>query len=393
MLIHALQRILIASLLAVLLLNIVPTAAQTPPALTPTEVVDSFYSWYLATDLDTSAQTIAESPYLHDEFKDSLSDTRAVVMQLVCSAERPAYFETQVLTEDEAAASMLVQFYFDGTPFPQHVMVTLSMFEDAWLIDGIVCGDDTTPLGVTRQYYDWYLAYAWQDPEQPCSPLKDRVYREAAQLSAELINDIDELLLDPPLGHYDPFVCGQAVPEEVSIHTLYEFEDIARVVIEGDVDGAMQTAVATLENNEGVWQISRVTCSMPPATTSEVFVNNYLQYSHFDAEFGLDRNSLLDWPLGWTSFLNGELLQRFMNDGLLVEHNDELVNALTCTTELPQAVTAAVVACNNDIMTIQMQGIYFDGDDSVRREVLPADVMVEIVNGRWQIIQVQCLTP
>lgn len=392
MFVYALRRALLTTSLLVLLIIIAATTAtaQSPDDLSPSEVVDAFYDWYLAPGTADNLPDLpgAAAPYLTDTF----IATNLAPSALLCAHDVPLDVATQLLQHDSATAEVLVVMVMAGNPFPHHLTATLLAGDNGWQIDAIACGDDATPLGVTQAFYDWYLAYAWQDPDAPCSPLRDRAYRDVTQLSADLIADTDIYVQDPPLGHYDPFVCSSEMPSAVSLHTLYAYEDNARVAIVSEMDGRDNTAVATLSQGADGWKIERVICGLPPATTVEVLLNDYLQYARYDATYGVDRNPLLDWPINWTYFLGEEMVNGLMQDGLQQTHQGHEVFALTCSADLPNAVTAAVTSCADTAMTVEICGLFPDESTTCRREELRAEITVDLVDGHWQIMQVQCLS-
>jgi hypothetical protein len=95
--------------------------------------------------------------------------------------------------------------------------------------------DSASPAEVTAAFYTWYLDYIGQTGSETMrNPLVDGAYRASPYLTQSFIGHIDELLAEmraQDRGGYDPFLCAQDVPTEMTPDVTFMRNDMASVVV------------------------------------------------------------------------------------------------------------------------------------------------------------------
>jgi hypothetical protein len=296
----------------------VEPAGETTP-LSPKEVTESFYSWYLDLAGDRSSgdfiNPLVEGLYRQSEWLTAGFIGR--VDQIVSGFDRggydpillaqdiPVQIEVQEPTVDGAEATLLVLRYWGGNPEPAPMVVHLIQAEGQWLIDNVTpfetpvtdaSAGPASPDAVAAAFYEWYLDYIG-DPatEEFRNPLVDKAYLEAPYLTGSFVEHVDELLeaFRSEYGGfgYDPFLCAQDIPTEVKPEVTFERHEMASVVMTSSFPNHRLSVDLRQEGDE--WLIGNITCAMEPAGVATVFYTWYLGYIG-DRSSGEFRNPLVD---------------------------------------------------------------------------------------------------
>jgi hypothetical protein len=248
---------------------------------TPSDVVRSFYDWYLEYIGDPASgemhnplvdQAYRSCGYLTNDF---VVEVDALIQRnhdkygfipsdpFLCAQDIPEYVEVGDQPRTGSQASVVVSSNFSNHTF----IVELEQVNDEWKICNIHCsGSDstyplpegpipTTPEGAVNGFYAWYLWYA----KEQGNPLMDRVYRESEYLAGTFIQKVDGFLLSSSnRGGYDPFLCAQDIPQYYSFDEPLISGDTARMKIQTDFEGHVFTVLLQQINHR--WVITDVLC-------------------------------------------------------------------------------------------------------------------------------------
>lgn len=130
-------------------------------------------------------------------------------------------------------------------------------------------GQSLSPKETVEGFYQNYLAF-------PANALARRAYRDhpklAPYLNAAWINKVDEILDGFEFGGYDPFICAQDLPNQISILNLIQEDLKARAKLQAEFGGGTHGPAfeVYLEYDKGQWLISNIVCmvDVPPEPTT-----------------------------------------------------------------------------------------------------------------------------
>ncbi len=172
--------------------------------------------------------------------------------------------------------------------------------------------DPNSPRGVVEAFYGWYLKTARNGE----NILSLRSYRQSPYLSDYLIKTTDYLLDSFNNGAYDPFLCAQDTPYEMTVDGVFTSETGSRVLVRSDWEGHFLT-VGLYQQGED-WLIDEIRCPASPADTAWAFYTWYLGYAlhpHGMANGEISRNALADKAYRSSGFLSQRLVDEI--DSLL----------------------------------------------------------------------------
>jgi hypothetical protein len=167
-----------------------------------------------------------------------------------------------------------------------------------------------SPAKTTAAFYTWYLDYVGAlDSETRRNPLVDGAYRASPYLTQSFVGHIDQLLAEmreQDRGGYDPFLCAQDVPMEMTPAVTFVRNDMASVVVHSSFPNHVLT-VDLQPEGEG-WLISNITCAGDPVGVALAFYTWYLGYIG-DRSAGDFRNPLVDQAYHGHPLLSEDLVQ------------------------------------------------------------------------------------
>ena len=295
-------------------LDTVPIPAA-PESLTPQQVTTNFYNWYLELAGDRAGSSFV-NPLVSGVYRDSDYLSPTFIAQVdemsmdgfgfdpfLLAQDVPVSFELQEATVNGAAATVDVHFYWGGNPEPSLRTVHLIQTDGRWLIDSLsmemvetaVPAAPQTPERVAAAFYTWYLDYIGDRASDTFrNPLVDQAYHDAPYLTASFIGHVDELLAEmraQDMGGYDPFLCAQDIPTEVTPDVAFVRDGVASVVMRSSFPNHMLTVDLRPEGDS--WVIGNITCAGNPAGIATAFYTWYLGYIGNCAS-GDFRNPLVD---------------------------------------------------------------------------------------------------
>ncbi len=374
-----------------LLVLVMPVYADPSPEAT----VQRFYEWYL--DYAESANPLVEGAYrasdlLSDQMIAHVDDLIAnqsmgFADPFLCAQDIPQSFSAEVMVMEDAHAEVLLSTFFAGNPVAHNSTVKLIRADVEWLIDSVVCGEQFTPRGVTESFYSWYLDQVGYDEASGefRNPLVEGTYRNSDLLSEALIVSVDEIMADPPPGFGDPFLCAQDIPVSVVVETLDADTMIVHEYFGGNP--VPNSLMVELEEIEGQWQLSSITCGLSPEAIAELVYSQAIMFQRHDFAHRLERTPFVDWGYPWS---------RFMSEGLLDElaeaygsEDGRRVDPVLCAQDLPERVSVEAVEMSDDTATLMVSGDYPAGPDAYSSYELALAEM-ELMDGQWKLVAITC---
>lgn len=253
-----------------------PTAPPLDASTPPEAVVENFYEWYLdyarseGNPLEDGAYRSSEylTPGLVERVDGMLNSfAGATYDPFLCTLAPPEYVTVEEVSVAGETANVVV-----SSSLPDHTMtVELTLRGGTWKIDYILCeGADYVcsevdsdcnevepsgpgPKAVVEDFYAWYFEYA----ETQGNPLAGRAYCACEHLSARFVDRVDRIRDSG--APYDPFICAQDLPEEITVEEAVITDDTADVAVRTSFSG--HSFVVKLELIEGSWKIVDIVCS------------------------------------------------------------------------------------------------------------------------------------
>lgn len=287
-------------------------------ALTPQQVTQNFYNWYLETIGNHSDGSFTnplveglyrDSEYLTADFVARIDETLAGFEgggydPILQAQDIPVSFEVQEPVINDQAATVIVLFYWGGNPDPSPITVHLRQENGRWRIDNVTAFEipapeqpiePKTPETTVAAFYNEYLGYIG-DPATSNfrNPLVDKAYHDIPYLTGSFVQHIDELLAamrEKEAGGYDPFLCAQAIPTFMQPDVTFERNGRASVVVLSSFPNHRLTVDLKPEGER--WLITNVICAHDPAGAATAFYTWYLGYIG-DRHSGDFRNPLVD---------------------------------------------------------------------------------------------------
>ena len=263
----------------------VSCGAPDPAAMSPEQVVQGFYDWYLGYIGDPASGEMRNplvdgayrsSEYLTGEFIQKVDeivasfDDRGGYDPFLCAQDIPRSFAVDDAVVVGGEASVVVhEIWNPGTECESvhDVEVTLRMVDGVWKIADVTCvvpkpasfpmpegPIPVTPAGPVQGFYSWYIWYA----RNVGNPLVDGCYRSSEYLTGELVQKVDETIASFEKGAYDPFLCAQDIPESFNVDDAIVSGDRASMVVRTSFEGHAFT-VEVVQVDER-WAMSDVIC-------------------------------------------------------------------------------------------------------------------------------------
>ena len=140
-------------------------------------------------------------------------------------------------------------------------LVCLAVLAGCSPIKMVQAAQDTagSPQQVVQDFYRaYYERIGTPHSEDFHNPMVERTYRDIAQLSQALVQEMDAFMENPEGIPYDPFLCAQDIPMEINAGEAQMIEGKALVPVTSDFIG--HRFDVELEKFDGVWQITAFRC-------------------------------------------------------------------------------------------------------------------------------------
>ncbi|MFP3897642.1 MAG: DUF3828 domain-containing protein [Anaerolineales bacterium] len=136
------------------------------------------------------------------------------------------------------------------------------------------------PEAVVEAFYSWYLDYS----SETGNPMVDEAYKSSEYLTDAFVQEVDELLASFEGGGYDPFLCAQDVPQEISVVEMnFSGDHEAQVGVQTSFEGHSFDVLLQREGDQ--WKIADVICPSPgnegtsqasPFARSEIAIGQFI---------------------------------------------------------------------------------------------------------------------
>jgi hypothetical protein len=230
-------------------------------------------------------------------------------------------------------ATVVLQFGADVMEQPWERTVSLERINGQWqIVPDRVEGGGLNSEETVQAFYDWYLAYIRGSGEFR-NPLVDRAYRAAPYLEASLVHRMDRLVEEGLV--YDPFLCGQDVPE--TFQPVASFDNHAHpiVLLESSFPGHYLTADLVC-SNFNQWAIRKITCGGSPEGLAKAFYTWTLDTMTGSGEF---YNPWINGDHQASPFLSQGFIQEL--DQLLASGEPILADPVFLAQDLPALFNTA----------------------------------------------------
>ncbi len=273
-----------------------------PGSLSPRQVTENFFRWYLGTtgdgsDGDSSSPLTAglyrDSEYLTDDFVAQIDEIvtgsgPGGYDPFLQAEDIPVSLEVQEPSVNGTEATVILLRTWGSNPEPSPMVVHLVQENGRWLINNATpfeipvidppVGPDTAG-SVVLAFYEWYLDYIGEPGSDNFrNPMVDKAYHDTPYLTDSFVGHIDELLdgFIETGGGYDPFLCAQDIPTEMTPDITFARSGMTSVVVRSSFPNQMVTVDLKQEGDS--WRISNITCANDPVGTTTAFYVWYLGY-------------------------------------------------------------------------------------------------------------------
>jgi hypothetical protein len=164
------------------------------------------------------------------------------------------------------------------------------------------------PEEVALAFYAWYLDY-FGDPgsDNFHNPVSEKAYHDSPYLTPSFIDHVDEIVASfQDRAAYDPFLCAQDIPLEVTPTRTFYHGEQASIVMRTNFPDHFITL--DLQKVGEAWQISNITCLSSPEGAAKAFYTWYLAYIGNPATDQF-RNPLVDKAYQDSGMLSAEFIK------------------------------------------------------------------------------------
>jgi hypothetical protein len=330
---------------------VIPTVPAAPIQVEPEamESAKAFMTWYIAYLKDhQSADGELFYPFEQDAHRNTDLFTETYMDKIDQTVAVPVlerglfdplmhqwgFYENfgleQVYSDKESATIAVKLENFD---LPSWAGATLDLVrtESGWKIDNIRPENITSPAGVTKLFYSWYL----ETFRAGSNPLKDEAFKSSEYLSDSFIAQVAEGQASTDHSAIDPFVLSLEIPRGGSI--------MEEAVIRGNTATVMfwryfyssqsQPLLVHLEKFNGTWKITGVGLEEAPLNPTEIveaFYEWYLDYTKADSN-GDFRNALVEGAYRTSPYLSGNFIMK-------IDQRDQNYDPLLCAQDIPTSI-------------------------------------------------------
>jgi hypothetical protein len=259
---------------------------------TPEGVTQLFYQWYLdyyRSHGDPLADgAYKSSPYLSDSYIDWVNGVQTSFDNdgfdpFVMSRAIPSGANVMDVTQNGDQAIVLVNRFL-MTPQHNPLVVHLEKQDIYWKIVDVTMEEaPATPAEVVESFYEWYRDYTGSTGSGEFrNPLVDGAYQGSPFLTENFVSQVDEALKNMQQGGFDPFVCAQVIPEQMTpdgtfLAEMYgpEFGNQASVIVRTEFTGHFFTVELVRPDPNEDWQIDNIICGNSPMGTVKGFYTWY----------------------------------------------------------------------------------------------------------------------
>jgi hypothetical protein len=258
---------------------------------TPEGVTQLFYDWYLdyyRSHGDPLADgAYKSSPYLSDAYINWVNGVQISFDNdgfdpFVMSRAIP--FGASIMDAQVSGDQATVWVNrFLVTPQFNPLLVHLEQQGIYWkIVDVTMEEGPASPAEVVEAFYEWYLEYSGSVSPAGRNALVDGAYQGSPFLTIAFVENVDQTLKSMQFGGFDPFVCAQIIPEQITTDGIFvadmygpDYENKASVVVRTEFAGHVFTVDLVRSDREQDWQIDNIVCSGTPAGIVKAFYTWY----------------------------------------------------------------------------------------------------------------------
>jgi hypothetical protein len=260
---------------------------------TPEGVTQLFYEWYLDYYRSNGDPLVdgayKSSPYLSDTYINWVNgvqtsfDNDGFDPFLMSRAIPSGANVMGVKLSGNQAVVEVNRFLM--TPQYNPLLVHLEKQGIFWKIVDVTMEEaPATPAEVVESFYEWYLDYTGSSGSGEFrNPLVDGAYQSSPFLTPDFIIKVDETLKSMQGGGFDPFVCAQVIPEQITTDGTYlaemygpDFANDASVVVRTEFTGHAFTVDLVRTNQDEDWRINNIICGSSPTGVVHAFYTWYM---------------------------------------------------------------------------------------------------------------------
>jgi len=381
----------------------VEPAAPAAASLSPQEVAQSYYDWYLSYIGDRASESMrnplvdrayAGSPYLSAGLIQKIdgflgSPEGGMFDPFLCAQDIPDSITAGPATIEGDQARLTVETSFAG----HHFEVALHQVAGEWKMSDVTCAAPTqasdspsaSPEMIVQSFYQWWIGFVDQSQQAGAgNPLIDGAYADHVSVAPELAQKVDQIVAGFDQGGYDPFLCAQDLPQIVSYRIVEMTSERAEVAVRETWTGSYQEVLVTLRPTlNGSWQMVDIACPgegpdvASPAGVVRAYYNWYLEYARHVG------NPMVD-----NAYQNGALSETFAAKvadllATMRAENKGGFDPLLLAQDLPARVEISLESESDAKATVLVsQFFFFNETPRLLR------VTLDKLDGRWQIVDI-----
>ncbi|MBN1890944.1 MAG: DUF3828 domain-containing protein [Thermoflexales bacterium] len=236
-----------------------------------------------------------------------------------------------------------------------------------------------SPEQVTEAFYNWYIRYA--SPAAGRNPLVDGAYKRTAYMTDRLVTSIEQTLASFDKGGYDPILCAQDIPQNISVSRASVAGASASLTLNTSFSG--HSFQVNLAQVEGQWKLDEIVCR-PPQTASksdpEMIVESfYAWYLNYSGDRANPRNPLVDGAYRSSEHLTLGLVQKV--DGIVASFDKGGFDPFLCAQDIPERISLDKAIISGDVARVVVH-TSFEGHAFT--------VALQQVAGVWKMSDVLC---
>lgn len=250
------------------------------------------------------------------------------------------------------------------------------------------------PKEVVESFYRWHLDYSG-------NTMADGAYRSSEYLTEAFIQRVDDLLASFDKGGYDPFLCAQDIPAELTVDEPTVSGQEATVVVHeiwnpGTKYELVHDVTVTLRFVDSEWKIDDIACGlsqhaalapeMAPEQVVEGFYDWYLGYIG-DPVSGQMRNPLVDGAYRSSEYLTEAFIQQV--EDLLASFDKGGYDPFLCAQDIPRSFSVDAPAVSGQEAVVILRELWNPGTQYERAQ--DVRVALRMVDGVWKIDGIACI--
>jgi hypothetical protein len=264
------------------------------------------------------------------------------------------------------------------------------------------------PERVVENFYDWYLDY-------PGNAIVDGAYRSSEYLAEVYVQKADDIIASFDKGGYDPFLCAQDVPGDLTVDQATVSGNTTTVTVHEIWNPITQyenstSFTVTLVKTEGQWKITDIVCPVSWGTEATP-LGGFLDELSTDVAGAIRAiareamapqevveafyasislaNPLADGSYRWSPYLTHGFVEKV--DELIASFDEGGYDPFLCAQDIPGRMTTEQPVISGDGASVIVRQFWNPGTQY--ESITELTVLLQKVNRQWKIDDVFCATP